>query len=134
MRIWIQMMTKSLADDLIVDLNYKELTGYNEYDGYYDGYHNLYDAYRNTQDNPSDKPMASSVLNIGEETFDMRSFAVASWERILHGNLNPRQLQPYLGWAPLHVIRKTLEVTTQMAKMVIRYPLQHHICLCLSFM
>ena len=37
------------------------------------------------------------------------------------------QIQPYLAWAPLRVIQKTLELTTQLAKMAIRYPLQRHI-------
>jgi hypothetical protein len=118
------------ADDLIAHLNYEELTSYDNYDGYYDGYQEFYDTHHSSDNEPA----VPSVLDIGKETFDTRCFAVASWHRILHGNLNPRQLQPYLGWAPLRIIKKTLEVTTQMAKMVIRYPLQRHIRSRLSFM
>ena len=48
--------------------------------------------------------------------------------------MDPQQLQPYLGYAPLFVIKKTLERTTQMAKMIIRAPLRRHLKSRLSFM
>ena len=60
-------------------------------------------------------------------SFDSRVYAVASWHRVLHKNLEPRQLQPYLGFAPLDVIHNMLDSTTQMAKMILGAPLRRHI-------
>ena len=36
-------------------------------------------------------------------------------------------LQPFLGWRPLHIVKKTLEHTTQLAKSSIKYPLRPHV-------
>jgi hypothetical protein len=118
------------ADDLLAYLSYRELTGYDTYDGYYDGYP---DVERQSFHMNNDIPVPS-VFDTKETPFDTCSYAVASWHRVLHDNLHPKQLQPYLGWAPVRVIQKTLEVTTQLAKMVIRYPLRRHIRSRLSFM
>ena len=119
------------ADDLISYLSYRELTGYDSYDGYYDGYP---DDVQNAASHVTTEPNAPSVIDLGENDFDSRVYAVASWHRVLHADLNPEQLQPYLGWAPVRAIKKTLAVTTQLAKMVIRYPLRRHIRSRLSFM
>ena len=58
---------------------------------------------------------------------DTRIFATTAWHRVIHREIDPRKLQPYLGWRPIRVIKKTLEKTTQMAKMTLRHPLQRHI-------
>jgi len=125
-------MTKSSpADDLLSYLTSRELTGYDNYDGYYDGYP--------TPDMVEDVPVSqlTDLFNLEEhptDGFDSLLYAVASWHRVLHKNLDPQQLQPYLGYAPLKVIRRTLARTTQLAKMVIRTPLRRHIKSRLSFM
>ena len=120
------------ADDLLAHLNYRELTGYESYDGYYDGYP---ETERHTSSCATVETHVPSVLDISEDdAFDTRTYAVASWHRVLHDNVRPEQLRPYLGWAPLRVIKKTIAVTTQMAKMVIRYPMRRHIRSRLSFM
>ena len=54
------------------------------------------------------------------------TYAVRSWHCINHQQVDPRKLQPFLGWCPLEVIKKTLDCTTQLAKMTIRYPLRRH--------
>jgi hypothetical protein len=111
------------ADVLLARLNYEELTGYKDYDGYYHGYGDSYDAYSA----PESPTPLQSVLDTSDTPFDTRAFAAKAWHRVIHGQLNPRQVQPFLGWAPLHVVKKTLEVTTQIAKMIIRLPLRRHI-------
>jgi Reverse transcriptase (RNA-dependent DNA polymerase) len=124
--------TSNSTDHFLSYLTYRELTGYDEYDGFYDGYPAAdtqlmvpeieFSALFSTKDPPS------------FDTFDSRVFAVASWHRVLHQNLDPTQIQPYLGFAPIEVIKKTLERTTQMAKMILRAPLRRHIKSRLSFM
>ena len=61
------------------------------------------------------------------DTYDSYAFAVTSWHRVLHDNLDPKEIQPYLGYRPLDIIKKTLKQTTQMAKMIYRAPLRRHI-------
>ena len=60
-------------------------------------------------------------------SFDSRAYAMATWHRVVHKNIDPKHLIPYLGFRPLDIVKKTLDVTTQLAKMVIRYPLRRHI-------
>ena len=36
-------------------------------------------------------------------------------------------LRPYLGWRSLEIVKKTLKNTTQMAQMIITYPLRRHV-------
>ena len=111
-------------------MSYRELTGYEEYDGFYDGYPD-HDNLCPTTAEPDPviplldlhKEAAVHFVDSKTEPFDSRIFATRSWHRVLHQNLHPNKVQPYLGFAPLCVVRKTLERTTQMAKMVIRYPL-----------
>ena len=55
------------------------------------------------------------------------AFATHSWHRVIHQDIDPRGLRPYLGWRPLYVVKKTLEKTTQMARMIIRYPMRRHV-------
>ena len=50
----------------------------------------------------------------------------ASWHRVIHHKLDPKILQPYLGYAPIDRIKDTLKRSTQLAKMTIRFPLQRH--------
>lgn len=51
---------------------------------------------------------------------------MATWHRVVHKDIDPKHLIPYLGFRPLDIIKRTLDVTTQLAKMVIRYPLRYH--------
>ncbi len=43
-------------------------------------------------------------------------------------------MQPFLGYAPIDRIKDTLARTTQLAKMTIKFPLQHHQKSCFSFL
>jgi hypothetical protein len=61
-----------------------------------------------------------------DKSFDTFAYAVKSWHRVVHANVDPKRVRPFLGWRPLQVVRKTLECTTQMARMVVRIPLQRH--------
>ena len=121
-------------------MTYRELTGYDPYDGFYDGYPECDQLFHETID-PTVQDLKTHFScsipehdETDEDAFDSRLFAVASWHRVLHRNLDPKQLQPYLGFASLKTIRHTISRTTQMAKMIIRAPLRKHIKARLSFM
>src|SRR5687768_3096974 len=61
-----------------------------------------------------------------EPMIETQVFATSTWHRVIHQNIDPMQLRPYLGWRPLSVVKRTLENTTQMARMIIRHPLRRH--------
>ncbi len=93
-------ITGNSTDYFLSFLTYRELTGYDEYDGFYDGYP-PYDTHL-----VAPEIEFSALFSIKEpparDTFDSRVFAVASWHRVLHQNLvDPKQIQPYLGFAPI---------------------------------
>ena len=60
--------------------------------------------------------------------------AASAYRRSVHQSLDPAKLQPYLGWRPVKVVKETLRKTTQLARMVIRYPLRRHIKSRFSFL
>jgi hypothetical protein len=84
---------------------------------------------RRLEETVSTDPMFANCRSLGHGYTGAQVFY-----RVLHQNLDPKQLQPYLGYAPLEIIKKTSTKTTQMAKMIIRAPLRRHIKSCLSFM
>jgi hypothetical protein len=43
-----------------------------------------------------------------------------------HKEIDPKKVQPFLGYRPLEIVKKTLECTTQLARMQIEFPLQRH--------
>ena len=53
--------------------------------------------------------------------------AVSTWHRTDYKSLDPELVQPYLAYRPLEVVKKTLEKTTQLAKMIVRFPLRRHV-------
>src|SRR6476620_433775 len=53
--------------------------------------------------------------------------ATATWHRVTHRDIDPNILRPFLGFRPKRTVEKTLEKTTQLAKMTIRNQLRHHI-------
>lgn len=78
-----------------------------------------------------------TLLQTGE-CFDSLSYAIISaMEHIASTNqahmgvsslsdIDIEETQPYLAWAPLDVIRKTIECTTQLARAQERYPMRRH--------
>ena len=56
------------------------------------------------------------------EPFDTFAYAVRVSEKVE----DLRKLQPYLGYRPIEVIRKTLQNTTQLAMNVVKYPMKRH--------
>src|SRR5687768_6357312 len=53
--------------------------------------------------------------------------ATSSWHRVIHEEIDPMYLRPYLGNRPVSVVKDTLRKTTQMAKMIIKTPMSRHI-------
>ena len=58
---------------------------------------------------------------------DTQICATSTWHRVIYQNIDPRLLRPYLGYRPLKIVKKTLDKTTQMAKMIIRHPMRRHV-------
>ena len=65
---------------------------------------------------------------------DTHVYATRAWHRVIHKEIDPRHIRPYLGWRSLKVVKRTLTRTTQMARMCIRYPLRCHVKLRLPHM
>ena len=62
-----------------------------------------------------------------EQSPNSNVFTTRHWHRVIHQQMTPRKLQPYLGYRPENVIAKTLQHTTQLARMILRTPLRKHI-------
>ena len=58
---------------------------------------------------------------------NVQALAMKSWHRVLHQDLDPQKLRPFLGFRPAEIVRKTLSHTTQLARMIIRHPLRKHL-------
>jgi hypothetical protein len=55
------------------------------------------------------------------------AFAMKSWHRVLHKELDAQKLRAFLGLRPVDIVRKTLANTTQMARLIIRDPFRKHV-------
>ena len=64
------------------------------------------------------------------EHFDSHRFAVGTWRHVKDQDIDPKLVQPYLAFRALEVVKKTLEKTTQLGKMIVCYPLRRHVCAC----
>lgn len=64
------------------------------------------------------------ILDESIPILDTQICATATWHRAITKEIDPQLLRPYLGYRPLIVIKKTLQKTTQMAKMTIRHPMR----------
>jgi hypothetical protein len=56
------------------------------------------------------------------------------WHRVLHKELDAQKLCAFLGFRPIDIVRKTLANTTQMARLIIRYPFRKHVKACFPFL
>ena len=64
---------------------------------------------------------------MAQPLIESQILANATWHRVIHKNIDSNLLRPYLGWRSLSIVKKTLNKTTQMARMIIRQPLRHHV-------
>ena len=53
--------------------------------------------------------------------------ALATWHRAIYSQVDPELIRKFLAFRPKKVVIKTLEKTTQLAQMTIRYPLRRHV-------
>ena len=58
---------------------------------------------------------------------DVQALAVKSWHRVLHNDLDPQKLRPFLSFRPVEIMHKTLFNTTQLARMITHHPLWKHL-------
>jgi len=85
-----KLQPSSFAEDLLVHMTYRELTGYDSYDGFYDGYPECDQLFYETID-PTIQDLKTHFAcslpepeEVDKDAFDSRLFAVASWHRVLH--------------------------------------------------
>ena len=62
-----------------------------------------------------------------EDTTVVHANHKTTWHRVKHQEIDPELLHPYLGFRPARIIRKTLQNTTQNAKMILNTPLRKHL-------
>jgi len=72
-----------------------------------------------------EESLPSNLLHKEDKT--VQAFAMRSWHRVLHKDLDAQKLRPFLGFRPIDIVRKTLSNTTQMARLIIRYPFRKHV-------
>jgi hypothetical protein len=126
MPITLELNEKSIlssnVEQFIQRLTFDELVGSREYDAEYDGY----PALEQTQDNLDLGEDPSHLFFSQQDAPESFIYATKSWHRVVYQNVDPMKIQPFLGWRPLDIIKKTLDNTTQLARMVIRLPLRRH--------
>ena len=67
------------------------------------------------------------TLNSVQPIMDTQICAISTWHRVIYQNIDPTLLRPYLSYRPLDIVKKTLEKTTQMARIIIRHPMTCHV-------
>jgi hypothetical protein len=72
-----------------------------------------------------EESMPQQLLHQEDQT--IQAFAMKSWHRVLHKDLDAQKLRPFLAFRPIDIVRKTLANTTQMARLIIRYPFRKHV-------
>jgi len=53
--------------------------------------------------------------------------ALATWHRAIYKQIDPELIRKFLAFRPRNVVIKTLEKTTQLAKMTLNHPLRRHV-------
>ena len=110
-------------------LTYKELMGTKKCNSEYYGYPPFPEDENTTDDMVLHGNSWCNLLFCSTKqgkTFDAFSFAVRSWHRVVYKDIDPKKVQPFLGWRPLEVVKNTLQHTTQLARMSLRAPLIRH--------
>ena len=74
---------------------------------------------------PANDPF--NMVSVSQPILDTQILATATWHRVIYKDIDPSLLRPYLGYRPLDVFKKTLTKTTQMARMIIKHPMRHHV-------
>ena len=123
-----QDMIKKNAEQLLEQFSYDTLTGNKDIPSYLEGYPHYCDI--NDEDNfvdndgqPYDIPLVSKELpNISTALLAKRA-----WHRVIHKQVDPHKLKKYFLGRPVRIIKKTMEITTQLATMIIRHPLRKHV-------
>jgi hypothetical protein len=116
------------VSNVLEDMSWNELVGKERYNPEYLGYPALEDFQACLSKSDIDTSLDGLLFSERDlgGTYDSFSYAVRSWHRIFYDQVDPKKLRPFLGWRPLEVIKRTLECTTQLARMTIRTPLRRH--------
>jgi hypothetical protein len=83
--------------------------------------------FTNQQYDLTDEELELPPQLLHKDDRDAHACAVKTWHRVLHKDLDPQKLRPFLGFRPIEIVRKTLANTTQLARLIIRYPLRKHV-------
>ena len=109
-------------------MTFEELTGSHHYNPEYDGYPPELAQCCSVNEDNVDLSMFyfGTAANATESDNEVHALNTKAWHRVIHTEIDPRHLQPYLAYRPLDIVKKTLQCTTQLARMVIRAPLRRH--------
>ena len=111
---------------LLGNMTTEELVGQHRFNCEHAGYPS-YLNYCGNDNVTSDTTLGLSVIDPTLPELDTRVFTTRAWHRVIHKELNPALLRPYLGYRPTAIVKKTLDRTTQMAQVTIRTPLRRHV-------
>ena len=67
------------------------------------------------------------MTSMTQPIIESHILATATYHRATHKDIPPSLLRPYLGYRPESVVKKTLERTTQMARLILRKQMRRHI-------
>lgn len=122
------LLSPKSTTNLLNAMSYEELTSQHNFNCESAGYpHFLNHVNEDVQELSINMCSQFNLLDPQKPIMDTHIFATSAWHRVIHREIDPKQLQPFLEYRPLRVIKKTLQRTTQMAKMTLRHPLQRHI-------
>ena len=124
-----QEPVSNLADQLMNEIDYDVIVGKQSMPTFIEGYPHYCnitdenDLFTDTNGQPHDIPL----LDPTQPMISSSVFATRAWHRIIHKQVNPNSLKKFFLGRPKRIITKTLEMTTQLATMVIRHPLRRHV-------
>src|SRR6476660_567171 len=62
----------------------------------------------NDYDRHNDRHNDFDMSSVTSPVIEFHILAPSTWHRVIHKDIPPKLLRPYLGWRPLSVVRKTL--------------------------
>ena len=100
-------------------MTYEELTGHHRFNCEHAGYPSFLNHVKEeNQELSLNVANQFNLMDLNVPIMDTRVYATTAWHRVIHKEIDPRQLRPYLGWRPTRIIKETLLRTTQVAKTI----------------
>ena len=120
---------KEHMNHLLENLDYDVITGIKPLPMHIEGYPHYCnitdeaDLFTDIMGQPHNIPL----IDKQQPLISSHIMATRAWHRVIHKHVNPHTLKKFFLGRPVKVIKKTLDMTTQLAKMIIRNPLRRHV-------